>query len=69
MKLHYQVRNAEMKGAHGIILYSDPADFANNKSRGYPDTWWLPSWAVRLSHVRYELEGDPLTPDYSSISN
>lgn len=63
-----KVRNAERHGALGVILYSDPADFANNQSSGYPTTWWLPSWAVRLSHVRYELEGDPLTPDYSSIT-
>ena len=63
-----QVRLAEAHGALGVILYSDPADYANNQSVVYPDSWWLPGWAVQLAHVRYELVGDPLTPEYSSIS-
>lgn len=63
-----QVRIAEKKGVRGVILYSDPADYANNRTDVYPDTWWLPSWAIQLSHVRYDLMGDPATPDYSSIS-
>lgn len=63
-----KVMNAEKYGAAGVILYSDPADYANNQSAVYPDTWWLPGWAVQLSHVRYHLLGDPSTPDYSSIS-
>ena len=63
-----QVKNAENQGAAGVILYSDPADYAGNQSTVFPESWWLPSWAVQLSHVRYSLYGDPGTPDYSSIS-
>ncbi|XP_045162989.2 putative N-acetylated-alpha-linked acidic dipeptidase isoform X2 [Mercenaria mercenaria] len=63
-----KVKNAEQYGAAGVILYSDPADYANNQTTVYPDSWWLPGWAVQLSHVRYNLLGDPSTPDYSSIT-
>ena len=60
------MKHAEDRGAVGVLFYSDPADFANNQSAVYPETWWLPGWAVQLSHVRYMLFGDPSTPDYSS---
>ncbi|KAL4221698.1 N-acetylated-alpha-linked acidic dipeptidase 2 [Mactra antiquata] len=63
-----KVKNAEQSGAAGVILYSDPADYSNNQSTVYPNSWWLPGWAIQLSHVRYHLHGDPLTPDYSSIT-
>ncbi|WAR15323.1 FOLH1-like protein [Mya arenaria] len=63
-----KVKNAEQRGAAGVILYSDPADYAGNQSSVYPENWWLPGWAVQLSHVRYQLSGDPKTPDYSSIN-
>ncbi|KAJ8320467.1 hypothetical protein KUTeg_002054 [Tegillarca granosa] len=63
----YQVKHAEGRGAAGVILYSDPADFANNQSYVYPQTWWLPGWAVHSSHVRYTLVGDPQTPGYAAI--
>ncbi|KAH3821033.1 N-acetylated-alpha-linked acidic dipeptidase 2-like isoform X2 [Dreissena polymorpha] len=63
-----KVQNAEAEGAAGVILYSDPADYANNQSVVFPASWWLPGWAVQLSHVRYQLSGDPSTPDYSSIT-
>ncbi|XP_052760356.1 N-acetylated-alpha-linked acidic dipeptidase 2-like isoform X1 [Mya arenaria] len=63
-----KVKNAEQRGAAGVILYSDPADYAGNQSSVYPENWWLPGWAVQLSHVRYQLSGDPKTPDYSSIT-
>lgn len=63
-----KVKNAEKYGAAGVILYSDPADYANNQSTVFPDNWWLPSWAVQIAHVRYELLGDPSTPEYSSIT-
>ncbi|XP_060589328.1 putative N-acetylated-alpha-linked acidic dipeptidase [Ruditapes philippinarum] len=63
-----KVKNAERYGAAAVILYSDPADYANNQSTVYPESWWLPGWAVQLAHVRYNLLGDPSTPDYSSIT-
>lgn len=61
------MKHAEGRGAAGVILYSDPADFANNQSYVFPQTWWLPGWAVHSSHVRYTLVGDPQTPGYAAI--
>ncbi|KAK3581371.1 hypothetical protein CHS0354_016217 [Potamilus streckersoni] len=63
-----KVHNAELRGAAGVILYSDPLDYCQNQSQVYPDTWWLPDWAVQFAHVRYSLMGDPRTPDYFALS-
>ncbi|CAG2189515.1 unnamed protein product [Mytilus edulis] len=63
-----KVLHAQTEGAAGVILYPDPADYANGQSIVYPKTWWLPGWAVPLSHVRYNLVGDPQTPGYPAIN-
>ncbi|XP_052102906.1 N-acetylated-alpha-linked acidic dipeptidase 2-like isoform X3 [Mytilus californianus] len=63
-----KVLHAQNAGAAGVILYPDPADYANGQSIVYPKTWWLPGWAVPLSHVRYNLVGDPQTPGYPAIN-
>ncbi|KAL5013908.1 hypothetical protein ScPMuIL_008178 [Solemya velum] len=62
-----KVKHAEDAGAIGVIFYPDPADFADNQTSVFPDTWWLPEWAVPMTHVRYSLTGDPCTPDYPSL--
>lgn len=58
---------AERKGAVGVILFSDPKDFAQ-EGRGdiYPESWWMPGMAVQSGTV-YLNNGDPLTPFYPSI--
>ena len=58
---------AERKGAIGVLLYSDPKDFAQ-KGRNdiYPDSWWMPGMAVQSGTV-YLGNGDPLTPYYPAI--
>ena len=66
-KSHLQVKHAEENRALGVILYPDPLDFANNCTNVYPNTWWMPDWAVPTHHVRYNLVGDPQTPDYPSV--
>lgn len=58
---------AERKGAVGVILYSDPKDFAQDgRNRTYPDSWWMPGMAVQSGTV-YLGGGDPLTPFYPSL--
>uniref|UniRef100_A0A915CNI9 Glutamate carboxypeptidase n=1 Tax=Ditylenchus dipsaci TaxID=166011 RepID=A0A915CNI9_9BILA len=63
-----KVQIAEQKGAIGVILYSDPYDFApdllkNNKT--FPEQIWLPpSGAQRGTLLR--TNGDPATPFYPS---
>ena len=58
-----QVRHAQMFGAIGVILYTDPADYASNGMQTtFPHSWWLPGTGVQRGTV--VLEGDPLTPGY-----
>lgn len=58
---------AQKKGAVGVLLYSDPQQFAQEgRNRAYPDTWWMPGLAVQSGTV-YLNNGDPLTPFYPSV--
>lgn len=58
---------AQKKGAVGVLLYSDPQEFAQEgRNRAYPGTWWMPGMAVQSGTV-YLNNGDPLTPFYPSI--
>ncbi|CAC5391337.1 NAALAD [Mytilus coruscus] len=57
---------AYMHGAIGIILYSDPADYAmgqNDSSQVYPYDWWLPASGAQRGTI-FKGSGDPLTPGY-----
>ena len=59
----FQVQNAEKYGAKGMILYSDPADYAvPQKVDPYPNSWWLPGSGVQRGSLA--ILGDPLTPGY-----
>ena len=63
----FQVHLAEMRGAIGIILFSDPADVTDgNIDQVYPHDWWLPPSGAQRGTV-YIGSGDPLTPGYPSI--
>ncbi|CAD5228874.1 unnamed protein product [Bursaphelenchus okinawaensis] len=59
---------AEQLGAAGVLLYSDPFDFAPEKPHNnltYPDQVWLPgSDAQRGTLLRFN--GDPETPEFPS---
>ena len=58
---------AQRKGAIGVLLYSDPKDFAQQgRNQKYPDSWWMPGMAVQSGTV-YLDNGDPLTPFYPAI--
>lgn len=58
---------ADKNGAIGVILYSDPIDYAQQgREFIYPDSWWMPGMAVQSGTV-YLNKGDPLTPFYPSI--
>ena len=58
---------AQKRGAKGVLLYSDPKDYAQKgRNQIYPDSWWMPGMAVQLGSV-YMSHGDPLTPFYPSI--
>ncbi|XP_071164480.1 N-acetylated-alpha-linked acidic dipeptidase 2-like [Mytilus edulis] len=57
---------AYVHGAIGIILYSDPADYAmgqTDSSQVYPHDWWLPASGAQRGTI-FLGSGDPLTPGY-----
>ncbi|XP_006820652.1 glutamate carboxypeptidase 2-like, partial [Saccoglossus kowalevskii] len=63
------VKHAEMFGALGMILYSDPADYATDGATDvYPDSWWLPGTGVQRGTL-WINSGDPLTPGYPSLDS
>ena len=63
-----KAHHAEIFGAAGMILYSDPHDYANPGSQdAYPDSWWLPATGVQRGSL--SLEGDALTQGLPSIES
>lgn len=64
-----KVKHAAEFGCVGMVLYSDPADYAvDSEVRVYPDDWWLPGTGVQRGTV-LPRDGDPLTPYYPSIES
>uniref|UniRef100_A0A5F9DTQ0 glutamate carboxypeptidase II n=1 Tax=Oryctolagus cuniculus TaxID=9986 RepID=A0A5F9DTQ0_RABIT len=60
-----KVKNAQLAGAIGVILYSDPADYFAPGVESYPDGWNLPGGGVQRGNVlNLNGAGDPLTPGY-----
>ncbi|XP_056023072.1 N-acetylated-alpha-linked acidic dipeptidase 2-like [Ostrea edulis] len=61
---------AHLHGAKGIIMYSDPADYAvdGENSQVYPHDWWLPDTGTQRGTI-FLRNGDPLTPGYPATEN
>uniref|UniRef100_A0A8C5LCK0 glutamate carboxypeptidase II n=1 Tax=Jaculus jaculus TaxID=51337 RepID=A0A8C5LCK0_JACJA len=60
-----KVRNAQLAGAKGVILFSDPADYFVPGVKPYPDGWNLPGGGAQRGNVlNLNGAGDPLTPGY-----
>src|SRR6218665_664596 len=60
---------AEKFGCSGLILYSDPADFASTGTNEvYPNSWWLPGTGVQRGSLSLTI-GDPLTPLYPATES
>ncbi|XP_072031805.1 N-acetylated-alpha-linked acidic dipeptidase 2-like isoform X2 [Amphiura filiformis] len=68
-----KAKHAQQYGAVGLVIYSDPADYAadDNTADVYPHTWWLPGSGVQRGslYIKQGLGGDPLTPAYPSSEN
>lgn len=59
-----KVHLAELRGAIGVILFSDPEDVTDGDiTNVYPRDWWLPPSGTQRGTV-YIGDGDPLTADY-----
>ncbi|XP_053398140.1 N-acetylated-alpha-linked acidic dipeptidase 2-like [Mercenaria mercenaria] len=62
-----KVHLAELRGAIGVILFSDPEDVTDGDiTNVYPHDWWLPPSGTQRGTV-YIGDGDPLTADYPAI--
>ncbi|XP_071080752.1 glutamate carboxypeptidase 2-like [Haliotis cracherodii] len=63
-----KAKAAQKHGAIGLIIYSDPADYARggNSSDVYPHSWWLPPTGAQRGTL-FVSDGDPETPGYPSI--
>ncbi|XP_071962718.1 N-acetylated-alpha-linked acidic dipeptidase 2-like [Antedon mediterranea] len=61
-----KVQLAEAAGAKGVILYSDPDDYASEEAKDvYPNDWWLPGSGAQRGNVFVsDAKGDPLTPGF-----
>ncbi|KAM5316956.1 glutamate carboxypeptidase 2 isoform 3-T4 [Glossophaga mutica] len=60
-----EVKNAQLAGAKGVILYSDPADYFAPGVASYPEGWNLPGGGVQRGNIlNLNGAGDPLTPGY-----
>jgi N-acetylated-alpha-linked acidic dipeptidase len=59
---------AELRGAAGVLIYSDPADDGYYKGDPYPLGPWRPETGVQRGSVQYlfKYPGDPETPGVAS---
>ncbi|KAJ2854774.1 Vacuolar protein sorting-associated protein 70 [Coemansia erecta] len=66
-----KVQAAELHGARGVLIYSDPADDGFSRGKTYPDGPWRPESSIqRGSVIRLQVyPGDPLTPGYASTES
>ena len=59
---------AELRGAAGVLIYSDPQDDGYFKGDAYPNGPWRPETGVQRGSVQYlfKYPGDPQTPGVAS---
>jgi N-acetylated-alpha-linked acidic dipeptidase len=59
---------AELRGAVGVLLYSDPQDDGYSKGEAWPIGPWRPDTGVQRGSVQYlfRYSGDPETPGVAS---
>jgi len=64
-----KVRNAQKRGAVGILIYSDPADDGYAKGDVYPNGPFRPESAIQRGSVQFLSlgPGDPSTPNGPSV--
>ncbi|MBI4474992.1 MAG: M28 family peptidase [Acidobacteria bacterium] len=65
-----KVKEAQDRGAAGVLIYSDPADDGYMKGDVYPDGPMRPASAIQRGSVLFlsHVPGDPSTPGYASTA-
>lgn len=66
-----KVKEAQDRGALGVLIFSDPADDGYAKGDIYPDGPMRPASAIQRGSVLFlsHVPGDPSTPGYASTPN
>jgi N-acetylated-alpha-linked acidic dipeptidase len=64
-----KAQQAEIRGAKGVLIYSDPEDDGYVKGKVYPDGPWRPADAIQRGSIQYifNYPGDPLTPGKPAV--
>jgi N-acetylated-alpha-linked acidic dipeptidase len=64
-----KAQQAELRGAKGVLIYSDPADDGYTKGPVYPEGPWRPADGIQRGSIQYifNYPGDPLTPGAPAI--
>jgi PA domain len=64
-----KVSNAQTRGAHAVLMYSDPADGGSAEGAPYPEGVFRPDQAVARGNVRFGsvFSGDSSTPGWASV--
>jgi N-acetylated-alpha-linked acidic dipeptidase len=64
-----KARQAELRRAAGVVIYSDPEDDGFVRGKVYPDGPFRPADAIQRGSIQYlfAYPGDPLTPGRPSV--
>ena len=64
-----KAQQAELRGAKGVIIYSDPADDGFTRGPVYPKGPWRPADGIQRGSIQYifNYPGDPLTPGVPAV--
>jgi N-acetylated-alpha-linked acidic dipeptidase len=65
-----KAQQAELRGAKGLLIYSDPEDDGFVKGPVYPDGPWRPADGIQRGSIQYifNYPGDPLTPGVPALA-
>jgi N-acetylated-alpha-linked acidic dipeptidase len=64
-----KAQQAELHGAKGLLIYSDPEDDGFTRGAVYPEGPWRPADSFQRGSIQYifNYPGDPLTPGEPSV--
>ena len=69
VSLCFQALLAQQYGCRGLIIFSDPADYApEGGPPPFPHGWSLPDTGIQRGTLKI-IEGDVLTPDLPAIGS